>query len=119
MDIKVQYSTMIVNDMEESVAFYRDNLGFSIDSRYELGPGARITLMQGKGCAMLELIENKEYEIGLYSVGMDVDNLTATLQQLAAKGIAPSLGPLKTTVGSMAFISDPNGVRLCLIEHDK
>ena len=29
MKIKVQYTTMIVNDLEESVAFYRDVLGFS------------------------------------------------------------------------------------------
>ena len=29
MKISVQYSTMIVNNLEESVAFYRDVLGFS------------------------------------------------------------------------------------------
>ena len=29
MRISVKYSTMIVNDLEESVSFYKDVLGFS------------------------------------------------------------------------------------------
>lgn len=119
MDIKVKYSTMIVKDMEESVAFYGDVLGFEVDSRYDLGPGSRITLMKGKGEAMVELIEDKSYEIGLYSVGMDVDDLSGTLDQLRSKGAKITMQPVITTVGSMAFIEDPNGVRIALIQHDK
>ena len=34
--MKAMYNTMIVNDMEESVAFYKDICGFEIDSVYDL-----------------------------------------------------------------------------------
>ncbi len=117
--IQVQYSTMIVKSMEESVAFYRDVLGFRVDSRYELGPAGRITLMQGEGGAMVELIENDAYEVGLYSVGMDVNDLNKALVQIKEKGAKILMEPVQTKVGSMAFIEDPNGVRIALIQHDK
>ena len=105
--------------MEESVAFYRDVLGFWVDSRYELGPTGRITLMQGEGGAMVELIENDDFEVGLYSVGMDVDDLNKALVQIKEKGVKIIMEPVQTKVGSMAFIEDPNGVRIALIQHDK
>ncbi|MGI6104775.1 MAG: VOC family protein [Raoultibacter sp.] len=119
MKVTVEYSTMIIENMEESVAFYQDILGFEVVSVHELGPAGRITLMRGQGGAMVELIESTNYEIGLYSVGMDVDNLAETLEQVRSKGAKVTMEPMKTSVGSMAFIEDPNGVRIALIEHDK
>lgn len=118
MKIKVDYSTMIVKNMEESVTFYSDVLGFHVDSRYELGPAGRITLMQGEGGAMVELIENSAHDVGLYSVGMDVDNLNDALEQIRSKGAKVTMEPIATKVGRMAFIEDPNGVRIALIQHD-
>ncbi|WP_427846168.1 VOC family protein [Desulfitobacterium dichloroeliminans] len=51
---------------------------------------------------------------GFYSIGMDVEDLTSTLAELKSKGIKITKGPLPTTAGSLAFIEDPNGVRICL-----
>ena len=39
MKVKVQYTTMIVNDLKESVAFYRDVLGFSEGYHVDLPVG--------------------------------------------------------------------------------
>lgn len=36
--MKVKYTTMIVEDMVESVRFYKEVMGFEIDSQYNLGP---------------------------------------------------------------------------------
>ena len=116
MKISVQYATMIVKNLDNSVAFYRDVLGFSEGYHVDL-PVARITIMNSPDGASVELIESPHYELGLYSVGTDVDNLDETLEILKSKGCEP-LGPImKTTVGRQVFIQDPNGVRLCLIEH--
>ncbi len=117
MDIQVKYATLIVKDMDESIRFYTDVMGFEIDSQYNPQPETKITLMKGKGEAMIELIKNSAYEIGLYSVGLDVKDLDATLNELTAKGAKVTLGPIPTLVGSLAFIEDPNGVKLALIEH--
>ena len=117
MAIKVQYSTMIVKDLEESVRFYRDVLGFSEGYHVELPGGGAITIMESEGGASVELIENEAFPIGLYSVGTDVDDLDETIARLAEHGYETTGPAIPTTVGRMTFVLDPNGVRICLIEH--
>ncbi len=115
--MKVKYATIIVRSMNESIEFYSDVMGFEVDSQFKALPGVVITLMKGRGEAMVELIENGAYEVGLYSVGMDVDDLAATVERLKAKGATITLEPVPTQVGSLAFVEDPNGARIALIEH--
>jgi lactoylglutathione lyase len=115
--MRVKYATVIVESMEQSVAFYTDVMGFAVDSRFEPAPGVVITLMKSEGEAMVELIESAQYTSGLYSVGMDVDDLAATVLDLKAKGATITMDPVPTLVGSLAFLEDPNGVRIALIEH--
>lgn len=120
MKIKVQYTTLIVDDLEESVAFYRDAMGFTPGYHVDLGPNGQITLMKSPDDgAFVELIESKQYETGMYSIGTDVDDLDEVLAHMAECGVPVELGPLETTVGRQAFVKDPNGVRICLIEHNK
>lgn len=57
------------------------------------------------------------FEGGFYSIGTDVDDLDQTLADLKAKGCEPITPIIPTSVGRQTFILDPNGVRLCLIEH--
>ena len=45
--MKAQYTTLIVNDMEESVSFYRDILHFPVVSEHPLGNGVCITILDG------------------------------------------------------------------------
>ena len=116
MRISVKYSTMIVNKLEESVAFYRDVLGFSEGYHVDL-PFGGITIMNSQDGASVELIEAPQFETGLYSVGTDVDNLDETLEELRKAGCEIEGEITPTTVGRQIFIKDPNGVRICLIEH--
>lgn len=116
MKVSVKYSTMIVKDLTKSVAFYRDVLGFS-EGYYVQLPVGQIQIMESPGGACVELIESPAFPVGLYSVGTDVDDLDETLAQLAAAGYAAEGPAAQTTVGRQAFVKDPNGVRICLIEH--
>jgi len=116
MKIKVMYSTIIVKDLDESVCFYRDVLGFSEGYHVDL-PMGRITIMNSPEGASVELIESPHFEVGPYSIGTDVDDLDAALEQLKQKGCEIVGEIIPTTVGRQIFIKDPNGVRLCLIEH--
>lgn len=115
--MKIKYTTMIVNDMDESVKFYRDVMGFEVDSQYDLGPAGTITLLKGEGETMVELIKNPVDETGLFSVGMDVEDVNATVKELKSKGAKVTMGPTPITVGTLAFIEDPNGVKIALIQH--
>jgi lactoylglutathione lyase len=116
MKISVKYSTMIVNNLDESVSFYRDVLGFSEGYHVDFPVGG-ITIMNSPDGASVELIESPQFETGLYSVGTDVDDLDDVLKQVKLSGCEVIGEITPTTVGRQIFIKDPNGVRICLIEH--
>lgn len=119
MKIKVQYSTMIVKNLEESIEFYRDVLGFKEAYYVELPGEGAIQIMKSEDGASVELIENKNFEIGLYSVGTDVDDLDETVKNLKEKGYETTGPIISTSVGRQTFVLDPSGVRICLIQHTK
>ena len=108
---------MIVKNMEESIKFYTELMGFKVDSQFKL-PEATITLLKGEGETILELIKNEENEIGLFSIGIDVENLDSEVKELKSKGVKFIIEPRKISVGSMALFKDPNGSNIVLIQHD-
>ena len=116
MKISVKYSTMIVNNLEESVCFYRDVLGFTEGYHVDFPVGG-ITIMNSPEGAGVELIESPQFETGLYSIGTDVDDLDEVLDQVKRFDCEVVGEITPTTVGRQVFIKDPNGVRICLIEH--
>ena len=118
MRVRVQYSTMIVRDLEESVRFYRDVLGMKEGYHVDLSGNAGITIMESEGGACVELIQNDAFDIGLYSVGTDVDDLDEAIRTLEEKGYHTTK-VVPTSVGKMCFVQDPNGVRVCLIQHSE
>lgn len=115
--MRIGYSTMIVENMEESVMFYTDIMGFEVDSSYTPKPGSRITLLKGHGETMLELIEDSSFPVGLYSVGMDVKGLDSIVEKMRLEKVEIMTEITPTLVGRMAMIKDPNGIRYALIEH--
>jgi lactoylglutathione lyase len=117
MKIRVQHSTMIVKNLEESIKFYRDVLGFKEGYHVDTPDGGAITIMKSENGASVELIENTNFEVGLYSIGTDVNNLDETIRYLKEKGYETTGLVIPSTVGRMTFVSDPSGVRICLIEH--
>jgi lactoylglutathione lyase len=116
--MKVKYATIIVENMEQSVNFYTEVMGFEVDSQFTPRPGVLITLMKSEGEAMIELIKNTENEIGLFSVGMEVKDLDTTVKKLKAKGANITMEPVPISVGKLTFLKDPNGARIALIQHN-
>jgi lactoylglutathione lyase len=99
--MKVKYATIIVKDMEESVNFYTKVMGFEIDSSHNPFPGLTITLLKGEGDAMVELIKNTENEVCLFSVGMEVEDINATIKELKSKGAKITREPTKISIGTL------------------
>jgi lactoylglutathione lyase len=115
--MKIKYTTIIVKDMDESIKFYTEVMGFKIDSQYDLGPAGTITLLKGEGETMVEIIKNPVDEPGLFSIGMDVEDINTTVKELKSKGAKITMEPIPITVGTLAFLEDPNGVKIALIQH--
>ena len=66
---------------------------------------------------MIEFIKNLENEIGLFSVGMNVKDINTKVKELRSKGAKITMEPIPITVGTLAFLEDPNGVKIALIQH--
>jgi lactoylglutathione lyase len=110
---------MAVADMDESIKFYTEVMGLEIESKHNPRPGWNITLLKGEGDAMIELHENKENprEPGLFAVGMEVEDINAPVEELRSKGAKITMEPITVEVGTIAFLADPNGAQIGLIQH--
>jgi lactoylglutathione lyase len=111
-------------DIDRSVGFY-EKLGFEELRRAPIRDEAINVFMglPGDG-ARLELTWNRDqdepYEIGTgYGhIALTVDDLDATLGQLAGVGIEPERPPYTVREGGsrLCFVRDPDGYRIELIE---
>ena len=120
--------TMIrVNDLDESVNFYTKMLGMRELRRTDVPDGKYTLVFVGygdeKSNTVLELTYN--YGTGHYDQGsafghlaLGVPDIKATVEKLRAGGvkIAREPGPVKFGTTMIAFIEDPNGYKIELIE---
>lgn len=116
--MKIRYATMIVDDMKESVDFYTKTLDFTFDEEFDV-PGGKITLLNGDGFAGIELIQSDAFETGIYSIGMNVEDINEEIEKLEEKGANIALMPVETQVGYMARVIDPNGINIVLVQHTR
>jgi lactoylglutathione lyase len=118
--MKVKYATIAVSDMEESIKFYTDVMGFKVDHTLNPYPGFNITFLVDEGDAMVELVENKNEPQNprIFLIGMEVDDMDKTAAELIERGVEFTRGPLEVGDGAkLAFLKDPNGVEIELIQH--
>lgn len=117
-----------VTDLERSLKFYCDGLGFQVASRSEYSDD-KFTLVflrapgDGKDGPAIELTYNWEthhYVKGdAYGhVAFDVDSIADVQARLKKHGFDLSWGPGKTPNGkrAMAFVDDPDGFEIELLE---
>ncbi len=120
--------TMIrVNDLDESLRFYCNHLGMKLLRRQEY-PGGRFTLaFVGYGDeashSVIELTYNwdtHQYDLGnaFGHLAIGVPDIYKFCDQLRTKGvkIVREPGPMKHGSTEIAFIEDPNGYRIELIQ---
>ena len=114
-----------IGDIDSSVAFY-EKLGFAEIGRMPIGDEA-INVFMGleDGVPILELTYNHgvdSYDLGAgYNhIALAVADLDGTLAALADQGIAPEKPPYRpggrTTGSRIAFVRDPDGYRIELVE---
>lgn len=120
--------TMIrVGDLERSLAFYTGVLGMELLRRRDY-PEGRFTLAFVGFCpesegAVIELTHNwdtKSYEVGqgFGHIAVEVDDAYAACAQIKAKGgiVVREAGPMKHGTSVIAFVQDPDGYKIELIQ---
>lgn len=113
-----------VNDLEKSVAFYRDVLGCRELRRSESPRGSKLAFLAVPGSD--EQIELTYYpgsgpvqvQPDLTHLAFEVENLDAFAKHAAGKGHPLTDGPTRTSSGHIiAFIDAPDGYEIELIQN--
>jgi lactoylglutathione lyase len=121
------HTMLRVGDLEKSLAFYTGPLGMKLLRRHDF-PGGRFTLAfvgygDEKDNTVLELTHNwdtKSYEIGggYGHVALGVPDIYSTCAKLREQGvkITREPGPMQHGTTVIAFVEDPDGYKIELIE---
>ena len=125
-----QHVTVSVSDINRSLAFYRDLLGFPVLGRlyYRNKVGLTIDFLDIGDNHILEIFSftsptrpsewtNNDLQTGLRHVGFKVRDVDATTARLKQAGVPFTLDPLDATGGvRIAFFTDPDGTLLEVVQ---
>jgi len=125
--MRILHTMLRVGDLERSLAFYTGVLGMTLLRRHEY-PDGRFTLaFLGYGPeteqAALELTYNwgtDRYELGTAfgHVALEVEDASAACAEIRQRGgvVVREAGPMKHGTTVIAFVQDPDGYKIELIQ---
>ncbi|NLI90216.1 MAG: VOC family protein [Epulopiscium sp.] len=121
--MKFCWSTLTVNDMEESLKFYQEIVGLKINRRFNAGSGVEIVFL-GDGETQIELMTNtKDTKVNIgedIAWGFEVESLDEMLALVKEKGINIHSGPVQPSPQIRFFnVLDPNGLSIQFVENIK
>jgi len=125
--MRILHTMLRVGDLDRSIKFYTEVLGMKLLSRMDY-PGGKFTLAfvgygQNPEHAELELTYNwgvEQYQLGgAYGhIAIGVDDIYAVCDRIREAGgtIIRDPGPMKHGTTVLAFLEDPDGYKVELIE---
>ncbi|MFJ5965647.1 VOC family protein [Bacillus sp. NPDC093026] len=121
--MKMKYTILYVNDVEASIHFYQDLLGFPIKLRVEsyvefdtgevtLSINSRQDVRETLGLPVREIDTSSQ----TFEIGFVVDDVDQTVAALKETGVQLIKEPMKKPWGqTLAYVSDPDGhfIEIC------
>ncbi len=125
--MRLLHTMLRVGDLERSIRFYTDAMGMKLLRRHDYPDGKFTLAYLGYGpeaeTAVLELTYNwgvEKYEMGgAYGhVAVGVPDVYKTCDDIQASGgtIVRPAGPMKGSTTVIAFVEDPDGYKIELLE---
>ncbi|MCX5740274.1 MAG: lactoylglutathione lyase [Proteobacteria bacterium] len=125
--MRLLHTMLRVRDLDRSLHFYCELLGMKLMRRKDFSGGAFTLAFVGYGdeseTAVLELTHNwdgRDYELGTAfgHVALGVDHIRELCDSLRAQGVkvVREPGPMQHGTTVIAFLEDPDGYRIELIE---
>lgn len=119
--MKFVWTTIVVNDMQQSLAFFHDLLGLPVAERFET-PHATIVMLGEAQSAKIELLQplggdDDGVKRGKgVSLGFEPENMEAMLAKLREAGAAVD-GPVTTGDGMVFYHTvSPDGYQIQLVQ---
>ncbi len=118
---RVDHVEITTDNLEGSIDFYTNVLGFQIKSRQKMSrPPLQEIVFITLGDTMVELlgVESGEakssapWQIGFRGLALEVDDMDKAIEYLATKGIEPSVKPMVIGTSKRGEIRDPNGLMI-------
>lgn len=125
--MKILHTCLNVSDINRSVEFYTQEIGLKLTSRREVKQNnAEIAFLKDESGTAIELTHWRDKK-GLTEgdnfdhIAFEVQDLQSTVEQLRRRGVKIAMEPfsLKGSSSKIAFIKDPDGNWLELIEPEK
>lgn len=125
--MRILHTMLRVGDLDRSIQFYTDVLGMRVLRRKDYPDGKFTLAFVGYGPeseqAVIELTHN--WETGKYDLGdgfghiaLAVDDASAACEEIRQRGgrVVREAGPMKHGATVIAFVEDPDGYKIELIE---
>lgn len=125
--MRILHTMLRVGDLERSLRFYTEVLGMRLLRRQDYPDGKFTLAFVGYGAesesAVLELTHNwgtPSYDLGtgFGHVAIEVDDASAACAEIKQRGgvVTREAGPMKHGTTVIAFVQDPDGYKIELIQ---
>ena len=125
---RIDHVEIIPSDLERTIAFYSEVLGFSMEERMSIDspPITELAFLR-LGDTVLELISvtnprpvSKEgYQVGYKRMALEVDDMEDAVNYLKTKGVTITRGPISSGASVRAEFEDPDGLSIELRQRSK
>lgn len=123
--LRLFHVSLIVADLDKSVEFYRDQLGFRVVRYQEMGGFQRVAFMSsGDGEPLIELKQMLKDITGMPTegfshLGVFVEDVDAVYEKTTAAGVTWASKPRMPGPGApyMGFIVDPDGYEIEVMQN--
>jgi len=125
--VKILHTCLNVTDLDRSIEFYSRQMGLRLVSRREVKQNnAEIAFLADDNTGALELtywrdkkslVEGDNFD----HIAFETDDIDAAIKQLRANGVTIAMEPfsLHGSMSKIAFVKDPDGNWLELIQHPR
>ena len=123
--MKILHTCLNVTDLDRSIRFYTKQMGLKFVSRHEVKQNnAEIAFLEDENTGALELThwrDKKSLAEGdnFDHIAFETKDIGSSIRDLRANGVTIAMEPfsLQGSSGKIAFVKDPDGNWLELIEH--
>lgn len=109
--------TIMIRDMEKSLAFYESVIGLAVVRRIKEGPGEVVFLSNGENEAMIELVgmpKAQKFEGKGLVICFETERLDEIHEIVEKKGLSPSDIRSPDAQSRYFYVYDPDGVSVML-----